>query len=66
MTVWEFAIAREAGRLIREKEHRDLTQKEWVLLRTLLPCLLRYEMEEQALDEMEKRCRRELSEHHAG
>lgn len=45
MTVLEYAMAREAGRLIGEKEARELTD-EWELLRVLLPTIERIEREE--------------------
>lgn len=46
MTVLEYAMAREAGRLIGEKEARELTDDEWELLRVLMPTIERIEREE--------------------
>ena len=48
MTVYQYAIAREAGRLLRESRERELTQRERELLNCLLPTLHRFEREEAA------------------
>lgn len=48
MTVWEYAIAREASRLMREQEKRELTREEAKLLHLLAPTLERYQREEES------------------
>lgn len=37
MTIFEFAVAREAGRLAQKKRTRELTEKERYLLSILTP-----------------------------
>jgi hypothetical protein len=48
MTICQYAIAREAGRLLRESRERELTPRERELLNSLLPTLQRLEREEAA------------------
>lgn len=59
MTVWEYAIAREASRLMREQEKRELTREEAKLLHLLAPTLERYQREEEArrMDQRVQRAR---------
>lgn len=47
MTIFEFAIAREANALIQEGAERELTEKELRLLDALLPTLRRLERNER-------------------
>lgn len=47
MTIWQYAIAVEAGRLMRECETRELTLEEWKLLGVLAPTVERLEREER-------------------
>lgn len=47
MTVWQYAVAREANRLIQEAAQRPLTDKEERALDLLLPDLQRYEREDR-------------------
>ena len=46
MTVYQYAIACEAGRLLRESDQRELTERELELLRALMPTLQRIELQE--------------------
>ena len=47
MNLWEYAIACEAGRLMRESDRRELTDKEWALLQRLMPTVERVDRREQ-------------------
>jgi hypothetical protein len=47
MTIWQYAIACEAARLMRESEGRELTPKEWDLLDALMPTVERVQQEEE-------------------
>lgn len=41
MTVFEYAIVREANRLMDESEKRELAEAEWELLDALMPAVER-------------------------
>lgn len=41
VTVFEYAIVREANRLMDESEKRELTEAEWELLDALMPAVER-------------------------